>query len=269
VGEGLAFTYYAPTPLSQPMRPTLGPHLGGTYIGLPHVPIIRGARYLCRIGGPEGQLVPAQIGRRAGLPSAQYSAYFGDAEDDNSIAADQGGGDAEDARSDDGVAVRPELMCAMPFVPVMADVGIEVSMNGQQFATVDANFSYHSPMVTAGLAPLSGPSDGETDVLVRLVHVSLSPRQLLATAPQMPPEYVCRFEDTWRAAALAEPPPLLRALPPRTASRARWQGPENRAQRGAAAEVQRPQERFSSGVAAHLRRLHQRVAGRQSGQRLW
>jgi hypothetical protein len=40
----------------------------------------------------------------------------------------------------------------------MADVGIEVSMNGQQFATVDANFSYHSPMVTAGLAPLSGPS---------------------------------------------------------------------------------------------------------------
>ncbi|KOO22077.1 hypothetical protein Ctob_002698 [Chrysochromulina tobinii] len=232
VGEGLAFTYYAPTPLSQPMRPTLGPHLGGTYIGLPHVPIIRGARYLCRIGGPEGQLVPAQIGRRAGLPSAQYSAYFGDAEDDNSIAAGQGaqysayfgdaeddnsiaagqgGGDAEDARSDDGVAVRPELMCAMPFVPVMADVGIEVSMNGQQFATVDANFSYHSPMVTAGLAPLSGPSDGETDVLVRLVHVSLSPRQLLATAPQMPPEYVCRFEDTWRAAALAEPPPLLRA----------------------------------------------------------
>ena len=209
VGQGFAFTYYAPTPVSQPMRPTLGPHLGGTYIGLPHVPISRGARYLCRIGGPEGQLVPAQIGSRAGLPSA--TAYFRDAEDDMSRNADQGGGDAEDARSNDGVAVRPELMCAMPFVPVIADVGIEVSVNGQQFAPVDANFSYHSPMVTAGLAPLSGPSDGETDILVRLIHVSLSPLQLLATAPQLPPEYVCRFEDTWRAAALAEPPPLLRA----------------------------------------------------------
>jgi len=40
------------------------------------------------------------------------------------------------------------------------------------------------------------------------------------------------------------------------------------AERGAAAQVQRPQDWLSRGLTPHLRRLHQRVAGRQSGQRL-
>lgn len=176
-GDGFNFTYYLDPPQHAPIRPLFGPQLGGTVVAMPGS-FGRGTEYVCRVGdAAEAQLVPVQWSHA----------------------------DAEDrlAQEYDGA----ELMCAMPSVAETRDFGVGLSMNGQQYQGhahgYAQAFTYHAQMRAIGIAPVSGPVGGATDVLVRLDNVSLSARQLLAT---LLPAYVCRFDDIWQPARLDAPP---------------------------------------------------------------
>ena len=173
IEDGFHFSYYPSVRAQSPLRPLFGPTLGGTVVTVPGV-FQDGAAYVCRIGGATGQLVPAQLAPK---------------------------------QSDH---TNSSVVCAMPPVPNASDHQIELSLNGQQFFEEEAgwqqSFAYHSPMRTIGVAPASGPTDGGTEVLLRLENVSLTARQILSL---LEPHFVCHFHDILIDAELSQPPPAL------------------------------------------------------------
>ena len=200
VDDGFRFGYYE-SPAARRLairasavRPLLGPSLGGTLVTLPDAPL-RGAslpshdgtaEYVCRIGGAGGQLVVAQLTERMpALSSTAHEAGGGD-----------GGGRVSDADE--------QLVCPMPSMPSIGAAMIELTANGQQYAPLGhSNFTFHSPMLVTGAVPLTGPTAGGTNLLMRLENVSLTARQLVAL---LDPHYVCRFDETWQVCAGTRPP---------------------------------------------------------------
>ena len=143
---GLSFRYY-PTPAVASVHPLLGPTEGGTLIAVGGALLSGGSEYVCRFG-------------RTSHPASQPQ-----------LVAARRPASADDA----GLA--GAALCSTPSVVTVggaaANVSVELSLNAQQFVAVPTNFTYHPPMLTTKLAPLSGPAAGGTELLVIVTRGAL------------------------------------------------------------------------------------------------
>ena len=129
------------------VHPLLGPTEGGTLIAIGGALPSGGSEYVCRFG-------------RTSHPASQPQ-----------LVAARRPASADDA----GLA--GAALCSTPSVVTVdgaaANVSVELSLNAQQFVAVPTNFTYHPPMLTTKLAPLSGPAAGGTELLVIVTRGAL------------------------------------------------------------------------------------------------